>query len=128
VGARLGIARVGRHQPLLNGEDEIVSGPDAGRRGGRFAPPEPALELSDGLPKLVRHGAAVLQSKLLYPPEQLVRLRQQVPAMHLGLSPVDVRKCPHRPQADHIPGPLSCKPILYKQPVLLKVPRPSQSA
>src|SRR5579864_6391745 len=74
---RSGMVGVGRHDPLLHGEDQVVRGLQRGRRDGRVAAAEPDLERPDGLAESQRRLRRVVEPQRLDLVEQHVRFGKQ---------------------------------------------------
>jgi hypothetical protein len=87
VGPRLGAPRVGSHQALLHGEDQVL-GRSHGPRSCGVGLPEPDLERANGRRQRRRDRSLLHEPQLLDPIEQPVGLRQQAPPVEFGLQGV----------------------------------------
>jgi hypothetical protein len=100
VAGRPGVFRVGRHQALLDGEDQLLSRIERGRRNRRIAAPEADLQRPDRFSQSKRGFGLVVQAQSFEVVEQEVGLREQDPSLGLrrhGLH--DIRRLPNVKQA-----------------------------
>ena len=70
------VVRIGRHQSLLDGEDEVVRGMQCGRRHGWIVPPQPDLQGADRLAQRLRSLGVVAEKEGLDVVKETVGLRQ----------------------------------------------------
>jgi hypothetical protein len=75
------ILRVGGHDPLLDGEDQVMRRVEGGRREGWVAAAEPDLQGSDGFAQTDGHLVLVPEAEILDFVQQIVGLgEEQTPA------------------------------------------------
>ena len=79
VAIRARVLRIGGHEPLLYGEDEIVSSAKSGRWHWRIVSTQASLKCSDGLAQRLRRLGVVVEMECLDIVQQTVGLRKQRP-------------------------------------------------
>ncbi|HZV51574.1 MAG TPA: hypothetical protein VFD49_17630 [Candidatus Dormibacteraeota bacterium] len=82
MGPRLGVAGVGGHQALLDGEHRLVGGLQGAGPGGGLV--EPELELADGLGQAGGEEVLAGEAEFLHPGQELVGVVEEEAAVAFG--------------------------------------------